>query len=191
MKLLRRVIVEKRAALVPIAVAILGNLAVYLFIVYPLHRRVSSAEARMTAATRAQRDAERELASARATLAGKQLAEEQLQRFYHQILPGSLAAARRAVYVRVGQLAAESNVRYERHTLQETRDKDSRLTRLEITVTLDGAYQDIRRFIHAIETAPEFLAIDNMALTLRNEPNAPLILTLAVSTYFWNDSDAT
>ncbi len=191
MKLLRRVSFEKRAAVIPIAVAIAGTLAVYLLVVYPLQARVSSGEARVAAATRAQRVAERQLAAARATQAGKQVTEAQLQKFYHQVLPDNLADARKAAYLRLSQLAAESNVRYERHSANEIAAKNSHLTRLQLTVMLDGSYQDVRRFIHAIETAPEFLIIDNMVLAVRNEPNAPLVLTLAVSTYFWNGGNAT
>lgn len=191
MKLLRRVIVEKRAALIPIAVALAANLGVYLLLVYPLQARVSSGEARVLLATRAERQAEQQLAGARATQAGKQTAEAQLQRFYHQVLPGSLAAARKAVYVRLTQLASEANVRYERHTAEEEFERNSRLTRLQMTVVFEGGYQDIHRFIHAIQTAPDFLVIDNMLLAARNEPNTPLGLTLSISTYFWDDRNAT
>jgi Tfp pilus assembly protein PilO len=188
--LLRRVIVENRVALAIIALAIAGNVAAYVFVVYPLQGRVSSGEARAMAATRAQRMAERDLVSARATQAGKQVAEVQLQKFYHEVLPDDLASARIAAYVRLAQLAAQSNLRYERHIAEKAPEKNSRLMRMGLTVVLDGSYQDVRRFIHAIETAPEFLVIDNMALMVRNEPNAPLVLTLAVSTYYWNGGNA-
>ncbi len=191
MKLLRRIIVEKRLVLVPIAVAIAANIAAYVLVVYPLQRRVSSGEARMLAATGAERQAQRQLAATRATQVGKQAAETQLQKFYHQVLPDNLADARKAAYVRLAQLAAESNLRYDRHVAEEMPEKNSRLTRLGFTVVLDGSYADIRRFIHAVETAPEFLVVDNMALMARNEANAPLVLTLTVSTYFWNSGNAT
>lgn len=191
MKLFRRVIVEKRAALIPIGLAIAANLAAYFLVLYPLQSRVSSAEVRVLAATRAQREAEHQLAGARATQTGKQAAEIQLQKFYHQVLPGNLADARQTAYVRLTQLAAETNVRYERHTAEETAVKNSGLTRLQLLIVLDGSYQDIRRFVHAIETAPEFLIIDNVALAMGNDPNARLILTLGVSTYYWNGRNAT
>jgi Tfp pilus assembly protein PilO len=190
-KLFRRVIVEKRAALIPIGLAIAANLAAYFLVLYPLQSRVSSAEVRVLAATRAQREAEHQLAGARATQTGKQAAEIQLQKFYHQVLPGNLADARQTAYVRLTQLAAETNVRYERHTAEETAVKNSGLTRLQLLIVLDGSYQDIRRFVHAIETAPEFLIIDNVALAMGNDPNARLILTLGVSTYYWNGRNAT
>jgi Tfp pilus assembly protein PilO len=183
--LLGRIIVEKRAVLVPLAVAIAANLAAYALVVYPLQARVASREARARSVVQAQRVAERELATARATRTGKQTSEVQLQRFYHQVLPDSLATARRAAYVRLAQLAAESNLRYQGQRAEEERDKNSHLTKLKLTIVLEGGYQDIRRFIHSVEIAPEFLVIDNMALTTRNEPNAPLTLTLAVSTYYW------
>lgn len=191
MKLFRRVIVEKRAALIPTGVAIAANLAAYFLVLYPLQSRVSSAEVRVLAATRAQRQAERELAGARATQTGKQAAEIQLQKFYRQVLPDNLADARQAAYVRLNQLAAESNVRFERQTAEETAVKNSGLTRLQLSIVLDGSYQDVRRFIHAIETAPEFLIVDNVALAMGNDPNARLILTLGVSTYYWNGRNAT
>lgn len=190
MNLLRRIVAENRIVIAIIALAIIGNVAAYVFFVYPLQVRVSSGEARAMAASRSERLAERELQAARGTQHGKQAAEVELQKFYHQVLPANLADARKAVYVRLAQLAAESNLRYERANTEKEPEKNSRLTRLDATVVLDGNYQDIRRFIHAIETAPEFLAIENMALVVRNEPNSPLVLTVSVSTYFWNGGNA-
>lgn len=190
MNLLGRVVVEKRAVLVPIAVAIVANVAAYGILVHPLQERVSTGETRALAAARAQRQAEQDLAGVRATQAGKQTAEVQLQKFYHQVLPGTLGDARHAIYLRLAQMAAESNLRYLRQTAEEVPGKDSPLTRLQVVLTLEGSYQDIFRFIHTVETAPEFLIIDNVALAVRNEPNAPLVLTLAVSTYFWTRGNA-
>jgi Tfp pilus assembly protein PilO len=189
--LLVRVIKEKRAVLAALAVAIAANLAAYAFVVYPMQGRVATGEARARGVVQAQRLAERDLATARATQTGKQAAEVELQKFYHQVLPDNLANARKAAYVRLAQLAAESNLRYQGQRADEERDKGSHLTKLKLTIVLDGSYQDVRRFIHAVETAPEFLVIDNMALTTHNEPNSPLFLTLAVSTYFWTTENAT
>ncbi len=184
MRLLGRVIVEKRAIVLPIALAIAANLAAYFFIVYPLQARVSSGEARLQADERARRTAERDLVGARATREGQIAAEAALQKFYHQVLPGTLADARKAAYVRLSQIAAESNLRYQGQTANETILKDSDLTKVTITIVLNGSYQDVRKFMHALETIPEFLVIDNMALTSHDDPNSPLVLTLTVSTYF-------
>jgi Tfp pilus assembly protein PilO len=190
--LLGRVLVEKRRVLWPVAVGVLANVIVYVAVVAPLKDRVASGQARAATAERTQRDAERDLGGARATAQAKQRAEGDLQTFYRQVLPRDSAVARQQVYVRLAQLARESNLKLQRQTSDEERDsKDSRLRRVRLSVVLEGGYQDVRRFIHAIEIAPEFLIVDNTALALRNEPNAPLVLTLAVSTYFLSDANGT
>ena len=48
---------------------------------------------------------------------------------------------------------------------------------------LQGDYEGIRRFIYALETAPEFVIIDDVSLA-QAEANKPLTLTLELSTYY-------
>ncbi len=192
MSLLGRIVVEKRIVLTVVAVAIAANVGVYALWVGPLQTSVSSGEARVASAEEARRAAERELKAAHATQVGKVRAEGDLKTFYRQVLPASFADARKVAYVRLSQLASEANLRYERQTAEEARSqKDSRLQKLSMVVVLEGNYEDIRRFIHSVETAPEFLVIDNVALAQGNEPNAPLVLTLSVSTYYWAGGNAT
>ena len=184
MRLLGRIIVEKRAAVIPIAVALVANLAAYIFLVYPLQARAASGQARMLEATRAERLADRDLAAARAVESGKQTAETQLRQFYQHVLPANLADARKAAYLRLAQLQAECNVRYVRQVAGEEADRETGLTKLSISLVLDGSYQDVRRFIHAVETAPEFLIIDSVALATGKEANTPLVVTLGVATFY-------
>ena len=47
----------------------------------------------------------------------------------------------------------------------------------------------MQQFIHAIETLPEFVVIDNLALSEGSPGNQELSLTLAVSTYYRAGSD--
>ncbi len=192
MNLLGRVVVEKRVVLTLVALAIVANVGVYALWLSPLESSVSSGEARVAAAEGARQAAERELKAAHATQVGKVRAEADLKTFHRQVLPATFADARKIAYVRLSQLANEANLRYQRQTAEEARDqKDSRLTKLSMVLVLEGNYEDIRRFIHSIETAPEFLVIDNVALAQGNEPNAPLVLTLSVSTYYWAGGNAT
>lgn len=192
MSLLGRVLVEKRRVLWPLAIAVAANVIAYAAVVYPLKARVASGQARASAAEQNQRAAERDANAARATAQGKQRAEADLQTFYKQVLPADLAAARRVAYVRLAQLAREANLKLQRQTADEERDsKDSPLQRLRLSLVLEGSYEDVRRFVHAIEVAPEFLIVDNTALAVRNEPNAPLVLTLVVSTYFLSAAHGT
>ena len=52
-----------------------------------------------------------------------------------------------------------------------------------MTMVLEGEYRDVRRFIHKLETAPEFVVIEDVAL-VQGEQNAPLTLTVKLSTYY-------
>ena len=51
------------------------------------------------------------------------------------------------------------------------------------SVLAEGDWEDIRKLIHAIETGPDFVVIDNVALA-EARTNAPLSLSLAMSTYY-------
>lgn len=191
MKLAGRIIAEKRVAIVLIALAIVANVAAYAFVLYPLQQRVSSAESRKLDAERDRMAAERELATVRATVAGEQQAESDLGRFYNQILPDTLADARKVAYLRLAQLARDANLRMERQaTIEATDTREGDLKRLQVTAVLQGGYEDIRRFVHSLDTAPEFLIVDSVGLTSREEANTPLELTVIVSTYFRTDDNA-
>ena len=72
------------------------------------------------------------------------------------------------------ELAAGATVRY----------VDSSLERLRVSYALAGDYDDIRSLIYDIETAPDFLVIENVFLSEGQDEQAPLTLTLEVSTYF-------
>ncbi len=122
---------------------------------------------------------------------GKQEAGEELRMFYDDVLPIGLAGARRMTYVRLAQLATDSGLSYERRTVRTEAETDALLSRLEMTMVLAGAYDDVRRFIYQVETAPEFLVIEDVALAQGEDDEAPLVLTVAVSTYYRPDDNGT
>jgi Tfp pilus assembly protein PilO len=72
-----------------------------------------------------------------------------------------------------------------RATYQPVTERDSNLTKFKVDMELEGNWADIRTFIHAIETAPEFVVIDNIDLT-ETTNNGALKVTVALSTYFRN-----
>ncbi len=47
-----------------------------------------------------------------------------------------------------------------------------------------GSYGEIRRFIHALETAPEFVVVDNVQLAEGRDSGDGVQLTLAMSTFY-------
>jgi Tfp pilus assembly protein PilO len=188
--LLRRVLTEQRRFLLPLAIVLVANVAVYAGIVYPMANRVADASQRAARAATARRAAQAELASAQGIVQGKERAEQELKTFYQRVLPADLSAANRTTYLAVAQLARKTNLHIVRRQFGGERPRDSRLARWKIDVTLEGSYEDIRRFIYDLETAPSFVVIDEMALGAGRDESSPLVLSLALSTYYRAADDA-
>jgi hypothetical protein len=184
MTLLKRILREKRAFIVPLALGIVLNIAAFVLVVYPLGVRSAGAANRAGAAADARMAAERENAAARALLAGKARADQELSTFYDKVLPSDLPAARRLTYATLPALARRTNVQFlDRRFEDEQAPKDAKFGRLKILTRFSGEYASLRRFIYELESAPDFVIIDDVTLA---QPDAakPLALSLALSTYY-------
>ncbi|HEX5109232.1 MAG TPA: hypothetical protein VFV95_12320 [Vicinamibacterales bacterium] len=181
----RRVLREHRRLVVPLAIALLVNVLVYAFVVSPLAQRVANIAERDAAAERTLLAAKREHATANATLTGKDKATQELARFYKDVLPRDLAAARRLTHTRVPQIARRFNVEFYSATFSPpARERDSNLMRFTSKLEFAGRYRDIRNFIHQLETAPEFVVIDDVSLSEEYDEGGLLEMTLQLSTYY-------
>ena len=58
------------------------------------------------------------------------------------------------------------------------------MTRLQIQMVLLGAYADMRDFMYRLETAPDFVVIDNVELDEDSAGGGSLVVTLDLSTYY-------
>jgi hypothetical protein len=184
MTLGRRVLHENRRYLWPLAGALLINLVVYGLVVYPLGVKSATAVDRAAAAADVRAAAERDMAAAAALVAGKSTAEQELATFYQKVLPPTLDAARRLTYAKLPALARKANVKFEeRRSDIDQQQKNSRLGRLQTRIVLEGDYESLRQLLYELETTPEFLIVDDVAVT-QAEANKPLMLTLNVSTYY-------
>jgi len=179
-----RVVREHRAALVPLALALAINVGLLAVVVLPLSRRVAANEQRTDRATREQVLAAAEFRQAEAVREGKSRASVDLQTFYKDVLPADVAAARRVVQSTIKGLAAANHVHYERSSADAQEIKGSELERLTTSMTLTGSYDNIRAFLYELETAPEFVVIDNMVLAEGFDQNSPLSLSVELSTYY-------
>ncbi len=189
MSLVRRIAREKRIALAAVGAVLLGDVLLYALAVHPLRAAVTRAGARAAAGTLSTRAAE--LDATRARLAAQTQAREQLREFYETVLPRDLAEARSITYPRLAALAARLGLVLERRTSVSDREDDGQLGRLRTNMLLAGEYADIRRFVEALETAPEFLVIEEVVLSQRGEASeAGLVLTLGLSTYYRVESGA-
>lgn len=181
--LLQRVIRERRTLVVPLLIAFVVNVVLYAAVVYPLSQRVANIEERDRTAEEQLRAAQRDHEQAQGTLTGKDRAEAELATFYNDVLPSNLSGARRLTHLRLAQLARESNLKFVRDTFEAVPPRDATLTQLKIEMVLSGSYSDVRAFIHQLETAPEFVVIDNIALG-EGADGGPLGVTLHLSTYY-------
>ena len=182
--LVRRVVAEHRRLVLGLGIAVLVNALVYTFVVYPLSDRVANVAERERAAEQALAQAKAGHDQASGTLTGKSRAASELAAFYQDVLPQDLVGARRLTYLRLARLARESGLDYQRASYAPVVESGSTLTRLQIQLVLSGTYPDMRTFIYQLETAPEFVVIDNVHLAEGADDGGSLVVTLDLSTYF-------
>lgn len=180
----RRVLREKRPLILPIAIALLVNVALYLMVVYPLAKKVDGGQRQSEAAVAALNAARRDFAAARATVAGKGQADQELQKFYTDVLPQDVSGARRITFFRIDQLAQQSGLRVDRQTSDPKPQRDSSLVKFSYRASLSGDYRNIRRFIHELETAPEFLVLENLQLRQSDVEDRGLDVEVEIATYY-------
>lgn len=182
---LKRVLSEKRRLLWPLAIVLVANIAVYALVVYPLAQKVAMGEQEADAASASLASAKSEYANARATVTGKGQADQELARFYKDVLPPDLSSARRMMFLPLEQLAEQTSLKGERATQEPAPVRDSGLYKLTGTAVLTGDYRNIRQYIHKLESAPEFIVLENVSLAQsENEQARGITVTVQVATYY-------
>jgi Tfp pilus assembly protein PilO len=186
---LKRIFDEKRRLVVPVLAGIALNVALLAGVVYPLGARVRTTEALAAAAQQQLLAAQRDDADARGVTQARDRTDTALKAFYKDVLPSSHAQARQATFLRLTQLAEQHNLEQSRRSIDPKQDRESSLARLQISMSLQGDYEDIRRFIYQVESGSDFIVIDSISLQQGVEAGAPLTLALALSTYYRVDAD--
>ena len=181
---LARVVSEHRRLLVPLGALLAINIGVLMLLVLPLRASVQSGGTRAQESSRALTEARAELATAEATRDGQAQATRDLDRFYREVLPADVSAAQRLTHSKLSLLARSHDVVFLQSSTSPETLRDSSLERLMVSYSLSGDWEDVQRFIHTIETLPDFVVIDDLALSESGEGNAPLALKLSVSTYY-------
>lgn len=182
--LVARVLVERRRVLLPLGIAALVNLGVYALVVYPLSLKVRASERRATVARTQVQAAERDEKTTRASLGRAEQADADLRRFYRDTLPSNVEGARRMSYAKLASLADHHGLVVERRSYDRDTGHRGRLHKLKIGMALSGEYRDIRAFVHALETSPEFLVIEDVSLSEGARPGAPLSVAVQLATYY-------
>lgn len=188
MTLWRRVYAERRRVLLPLIVAALVNVAVFVLVVLPLGRSVASAEVAAQNATLSLASARQLERQARNASASRERADRELQQFYTAVLPDSFAVASRTANRWLQEAARDAGLSFRGANFAWEEVRESPLSRAYSDVTLRGRYADIRRFLHAVESAAEFLVVERVELA-QSSTNTPanagvLEVSLLVSTFF-------
>ena len=187
MSLWRRIYKERRAIVLPLLVLLGVDAAILALGVFPLSRSVASLETAADDAGTALLKARLIERQARDAVASRGRADQELSRFYVDILPANAGAARK-VFSSLEGAAAESGLTFQRSQFDEAEVRDSRLARMTEKITLVGEYPNIRKFLYTVETAPEFVIIERVALSqaedLQSGNSGRLDVTLDVATYY-------
>ena len=181
---LSRVARDYRLWLVALVLGLAMNIAALTVFVLPLSASADATAARAARAAQTLEEARADLKAAEQTRDGSAQAARDLDRFYGEILPADVGAARRLTHLKLSQMARERNVRFQRSAASPEELRESTLERLRVSYALAGDYDDIRSLIYDIETAPDFLVIENVFLSEGEDEQAPLTLTLELSTYY-------
>jgi Tfp pilus assembly protein PilO len=181
---IRRAFDEKRRLVVPIAAGLALNIILYVGVVYPLSANVRGAVQRHQDAARELISAEQDDRAARGLLQGKDRTGQALQTFYKDVLPTDLSSARSMTYLHLNQMAEQHNLRQSHRNAEPELNPRGALRRLRTSISLEGSYDDVRQFIHELETGSDFIVIDSVTLTQEADPTGPLHLAVDLSTYY-------
>jgi Tfp pilus assembly protein PilO len=186
MSMWTRALAEKRNILLPLFVGIIANIVLYVVVVFPLGHQVVSTEREERTAREQLVKARQDFSSAKATVTGKEQADAALQKFYKDVLPADQSIARRLTFTKLAELAKQANVKLDHGTNETAREKSSSLSKLTTRYTLTGNYPDVRRFIYSLETAPEFIILENIGLSSSSDAQTSrgVAMTLEIATYF-------
>jgi Tfp pilus assembly protein PilO len=182
--LLGQIFGDYRRLILALAVVAIVNMAVDALVIYPLSLKVGSSERRAATVTEQLHAAQKDSDGVHATLAKTGQAESDLARFYKDVLPADISGARRLTYARLASMASEHNLTIVQRSYALDDSYKGRLERLQIEMSINGEYPDIRDFIYAVETAPEFVVIENVGVTEGARAQSGLTVALRLATYF-------
>ena len=107
------------------------------------------------------------------------VANEEITDFYKRRFPGQDSE----IATQLGKLASANGVRIdqERYKVEDTAQTVTGLVPKEVDADLAGTYTSLAKFINAVERDDMFFIIDSV--TLGNDPQGPVKLTLKMETY--------
>jgi len=187
-RLWRRVYEERRGVALPLLVFLVANVAILALAVFPLQRSVAGDESDALDARMKLSRALIDNRKAKEARSRKEEADQELKKFYADVLPVDYPSSERLMVFWVWSAARQSRVQPVSTQAVAQPLHDSRLQRVSCHVTLRGDYQDILHFLYLLETAQQFVIVEKVELaqqgTALNNPNGTLEVGLDVATYY-------
>ena len=180
----RRIFDERKRVLLPLVIVVVASIGVLVLGVFPLRAAVTAAESGATQATLQLGEARREHREAERALASLETADNDLRRFYTAVLPRDLPTAQKTMNLWVTEAARDAGLEFEGSQFDWGEVRESTLSRALSRITLQGSYASIRRFLHAMEMAEEFVVVESVELMQQADEGGALEVSLIVSTYF-------
>ena len=185
----RRILRAKRLVICVVGAILAVDIALYLFVLYPYTVRNGNHVRERLAVIADQAFATRERQTINKMVEAKADAEAQLDRFYREVLPQGLAGARVQSFARLTALAVRHDLIMERRSSSPIGLENSLLSRLDISMLLQGEYRDLRRFIYDVEVGDEFLVIEEVVLRRNGAASDGEVLDIGLSTYYRSEDD--
>ena len=185
----RRILLEKRPAICFVGAVLGVDIALHLFVLYPYMVRNENNQLERLAVITEHESATRESQAINQMVQAKVEAEAQLDKFYREVLPQGLAGARVQSFARLTALAVRHDLIMERRSSSPIGLENSLLSRLDISMLLQGEYRDLRRFIYDVEVGDEFLVIEEVVLRRNGAASDGEVLDIGLSTYYRSEDD--
>ncbi|MEI6246772.1 MAG: type 4a pilus biogenesis protein PilO, partial [Acidobacteriota bacterium] len=183
----RRIFVERRSVLVPLAALLVIDVALLAGVVFPLKKVVASDTAAADASHFSTAVATQRLKQMQGARSSRDRAQQELAKFYGQVLPVSQAAAEKLALVEITKLVRENSLTLGAQAFEDEIIKDTPLRRLTTKVELLGDYAAVLHFIYDVETSEAFLAIRTVQLsqaTRQQQNSGQLQLAMEIATYY-------
>jgi Tfp pilus assembly protein PilO len=183
----RRIFDERKRILLPLLTALVINVGALVLAVLPLRTAVAAAESEATQATLQLGEARRQERAAQEARTSKDTADKELRRFYTEVLPRDLPTAQKTINLWVMEAARDAGLDFEGSQFEWGEVRESALSKASSRITLQGSYASIRRFLHSVEVAQEFVVVESVGLVQQSDQLLPaegLEVSLIVSTYF-------
>ena len=167
---------------------LLLNAALLFFLVLPENQKITRLQTDYAQQRMQLIDEQKSLGSMEIRLAALEKAKADLKAIYSQILSQKKTGVpeiRQELEELAGSLnVSRENVSYEYEILPEFG-----LRRFVISVPVEGAYRDIRRFVNGIERSRHFLILERVDLSAEKSANEGdnLLLSFQLSTYLRDD----